>query len=135
MCKALKPCQKSSGQDCGDCFTYDVKVFSPEDSFNFNGKLCDCILECDGLYLLVEIKKGRLNIHEVKDAIEQLNNCETQLKIVCGGLANCSKVLLFDVYAVPPAKKDMAERLLRKHDVKTKTMKNVKGRLCEYFRM
>lgn len=136
MCKALKLCQKGSGQDCEECFSYGSKVFSPEDSFSgFSGKLCDCILKCEGFYLLVEIKDGKLNMHEVKDAIEQLKNCEKQLKKLCGDASSCYKVLLFSVYDVPPSKNELAKKKLNAEGVHIKSLKTVREQLCEYFRM
>lgn len=127
MCKGLIPCNKQSGQDCKECYKYGKKVLSPEDSFQpINGKLCDCIIQCDGFYIIVEIKNGKVTSGEAKDTIKQLNICETKLKQKCGRNLQCYKVLLYESFDIPQAKRKRIEKLLKEEHVEYYSIKNLR---------
>lgn len=138
MCNALKPCIKNSNQDCKECFEYSKnvkKVFSPEDSFNFNGKLCDCIIECNGCYILVEIKTGKVNSEKADDIIEQLKNCQELLLKVCGKATKCYKVLIYERFNIqPPTKLKRYKDRFKAEKIDYYWLKNLRNKkLCEYI--
>lgn len=134
MCKKLLPCNKQSGQDCKECYKYWKKVLSPEASFQpIKGKLCDCIIQCDGSYIIVEIKNCKVTSGEAKDVIEQLKNCEDGLRGKCGANSQYSKVLLYEKFDIPPAKSEQIKSLLKKERIEYYSIKNLKGKkICQY---
>lgn len=135
MCNGLIKCRKNqSSDDCVECYEYTKKsVYSAQSSFGGNRgiKLCDCIIDCNGFYIAVEHKGGKLNQKEVNRSINQLLNCERNLKNVCG-TARVYRVLLYGSMDIPPTKQELIKKKLRKHGVKHLPLETLRGKeICQ----
>lgn len=140
MCSKLKEC--ISG-DCDECSRYtSKKVYSPEQSFPINQaiQLCDCIIECNGFYAVVEHKTGKLNSEKLRDAVNQLNNCESELKKICSNV-EVMKILLYKSIDVPHSKHKIKIDMLEDHGIKcfyiwsiNKAKKKKKKEICQLLK-
>lgn len=139
MCEKLKECiEEQEPDDCGRCrkYTQDSrKVYSAQLSFGRkqNIQLCDCIIQCDGFYIVLEYKGGRLNSEKIKDAINQLNNCEINLKNMCGSL-KVFKALIYKEIDIPVSNRQNKLAKLRNESIEIICVKTYRGEeICQFI--